>query len=332
MLAQVINKTPFPHFAFEKLGHVNEHWFTVIIKATCDIDPTTGHCEFSDTQLPIVMADKYRTTLENSSLLVETDLVFYKPRGEFYLTGTARVLEGQATPQWESGFTFGSLNKQLTLSGPRYWEYQDIWRLTDPLPITALPLIYEHAFGGHHHEDQAYPDNPIGLGWYDATKLNISERYAAAQISYPQLEHEIGIPSPVAGFGLYSRWWQQRLQYAGTYDDIWINEIRPYYPADFKNDFLMGTPVDQQQDYFKGDEILTLKGLFPESPVVTLTLPKIGFLAAQQVSHQADSHHKLNLDTVSVSLDERKLYLTWRYSQTDLQAGTTLKLNAYKLP
>lgn len=331
MLAQVINKTPFPHFAFEKLGYMNEHWFTVVIKATCDINPTTNYCEFSDTQLPIVMADKYRTTPENSSLLVETDLVLHKPRGELYLTGTARTLEGQAVPHWESGFTLGSLNKQLTLSGPRYWEYQDTWLLTEPLPITALPLIYEHAFGGQH-EKQAYPDNPIGVGWYDVTKLNTSEKYAAPQITYPQLENEIGVSSPVAGFGLYSRWWQQRMQYAGTYDDLWLNETRPYYPADFKNDFLMGAPADQQQAYFKGDETLTLKGVFAESPAVTLTLPKIGFLAEQRVPEQANAYHQLNLDTVHVSLDERKLYLTWRYSQMALQAGTVLQLNAYKLP
>lgn len=334
MLAHVNNNTPFPYFAFEKLGYLNEHWFTVVIKATCDIDPLTGSCKFSDEQLPIVMADKYRTTPENSSLIMETDLVFHKPRGEFYLIGTARTLDGQAAPQWECGFTFGTLQKKLTLSGPRYWEYQGDWQLTEPLPITALPLIYEQAFGGKNHESLDYPENPIGLGWYDTTKLDTTHRYAAPQISYPLSSNiltTIETPWPVAGFGLYSRWWRQRLQYAGTYDDMWLNETHPYYPFDFKYDFLMGTPIDQQQIYFNGDEILTLKGLFAETPEVTLALPKIGFAAEQRVPNQPNSRHKLCLDTVCVSLDERKLYLTWRYSQTALQAETSLELDAYKL-
>ncbi len=83
MPVHVINQTPFPHFAFRKLGYRGEHWFTVVVRVTCDIDPVTGQCSFSDEQQPVIMADRYRNNPENSSLLTETDLIFRKPRGSF---------------------------------------------------------------------------------------------------------------------------------------------------------------------------------------------------------------------------------------------------------
>lgn len=334
MPVHVINQTPFPHFAFRKLGYRGEHWFTVVVRVTCDIDPVTGQCSFSDEQQPVIMADRYRNNPENSSLLTETDLIFRKPRGEFYITGTAYTTDNIPQPQWIAGFTFGQLQKQLTLSGPRFWSYHQGWKADAPAAVTALPLIYENAYGGHDISG-AYPANPVGTGWFSADNADKSARYPLPRITLPGSESVppvFGMPWPVAGFGLYSRWWSPRLQYAGTYDHDWLENTRPYYPADFKPDFFMGAPADQQQEgYFTGNETLTIRGMFPEVAEASFRLPEIGFFAVQDIPGEPLVPDDCVLDTVHLSLDELKLCLTWRYSLTDILPGIPLQIHAYKL-
>ncbi|MBG2802982.1 DUF2169 family type VI secretion system accessory protein [Proteus sp. WDL240414] len=334
MLAHVINQTPFPHFSFEKLGYKDEHWQTLAVKVTCDFDPLTGICDIADEQKPLIMADVYRTTPENSSLLHETDLVSYKPNAEIYLVGTARTLDEMPLTLWETELSIGQINKKLTLSGPRYWEHHHDWQLSSPQPISALPLIYENAYGGKNSLQEAYEKNPIGLGWYESRYLDKALQYPAPQIHYPSVEHAFHLNKPweVAGYGQYSRWWQQRSQFAGTYNDEWLNQIKPYYPDDFKSDFFMSTPADQhQQGFFVGNETLSLSGFFTQTPRVDLVLPNIGFVAIPHLSHSETPYELLKLDTVCVSLDEKKLYLTWRYRQLISTMESTLQLQAYKL-
>ncbi|WP_375710493.1 hypothetical protein, partial [Proteus vulgaris] len=48
-------------------------------------------------------------------------------------------------------------------------------------------------------------------------------------------------------------------------------------------------------------------------------------------SHSKTPYELLALDTICVSLDEQKLYLTWRYRQLISTMESTLQLQAYKL-
>lgn len=332
MPVNVINQTPFPHFAFEKLGYQGERWQTVVVKVTCDIDPVTGHCEIADEQCPVIMADKYRRTPETSSLVTETDLIFCKPRGEFYITGTACTTDNLPLPQWDAGFTLGHLQKKLILSGPRFWSYQNGWQTEPPVPVMAVPLIYENAYGGHDISAAIYPANPVGMGWVSKDNADKSKRYPMPQITLPGSDAAFGMPRAVAGFGLYSRWWPQRLQYAGTYDTGWLESTRPYYPADFKTDFFMAAPADQQQEtYFEGNEILTVQGMFADAAEASFTLPGMGFVLLPNAPEDELTPYICVLDTLHLSLDERRLYLTWRYSRTGLSPDTPLQLHAYKL-
>ncbi|MDM3565562.1 hypothetical protein O9361_18305, partial [Proteus vulgaris] len=73
---------------------------------------------------------------------------------------------------------------------------------------------------------------------------------------------------------------------------------------------------------------LSLSGFFAQTPRVDLALPNIGFVA---ISHSKTPYELLALDTICVSLDEQKLYLTWRYRQLISTMESTLQLQAYKL-
>ncbi len=81
----------------------------------------------------------------------------------------------------------------------------------------------------------------------------------------------------------------------------------------------MGAPADQQQEgYFDGNETLTIRGMFPEVAEASFRLPEIGFFAVQDIPGEPLVPDDCVLDTVHLSLDERKLCLTWRYSLTDI--------------
>nr|MBO8919259.1 DUF2169 domain-containing protein [Proteus mirabilis] len=57
------------------------------------------------------MADVYRTTPENSSLVHETNLVSYKPHAEIYIVGTARTLNNTPVTHWETELSIGQIHK-----------------------------------------------------------------------------------------------------------------------------------------------------------------------------------------------------------------------------
>jgi len=48
-------------------------------------------------------------------------------------------------------------------------------------------------------------------------------------------------------FGPIGRGWSERLKYAGTYDDDWLENVFPFLPA-----YYQAAPADQQLLYLKG--------------------------------------------------------------------------------
>ena len=47
-------------------------------------------------------------------------------------------------------------------------------------------------------------------------------------------------------FGPVGRGWHPRLGYAGTYDQNWLDNVFPFLPADFRDDYYQAAPADQQ--------------------------------------------------------------------------------------
>ena len=65
-------------------------------------------------------------------------------------------------------------------------------------------------------------------------------------------------------FGPVGRAWKQRIQYAGTYDDHWLNNVCPFLPADFRDEYYQAAPADQWIDYPQGGEEVELHNLTPQ--------------------------------------------------------------------
>jgi len=320
-LIEVENHSPFPHFLFEKSGYRGKPFDVLAIKATFRLKTDGTRADLEGQQRPLTMADAYWGEAETSSLKFETDLVIAKQCTDVHVIGHAYAKHNKPCRQWRVGLQIGEMSKQLNVTGPRHWQYESKqWKLGEPEPVLAVPLRYELAYGGRYVNEDAeivvYRQNPIGIGFVDAKQLQTDQVYPAPQfasIDRDKALHNIQDRQLTEGFGPLSRWWEPRVNFAGTYDDEWLKTGWPFLPDDFDFAFYNSAPKSLQADgYLQGDEALVLTGLLPEASVVATALG--GYLPLCVVEDDDNALHKLfpRLDSITVDTDERLIYQTWR--------------------
>lgn len=196
------------------------------------------------------------------------------------------------------------------------------WRLSSPEKTEAVPLRYELAYGGVWHPEgqelQSFSANPVGTGYYpDISGLDTEQQYRAPQLTrYRQPEDTeflIEAPHTPQGTGPMSRWWQSRLRYAGTYDEEWKECRYPFLPDDFNERFYNSAhPELTYPGYLSGNEGIVLEGLLPESNRVVTGLPGLRpvFVLKNHKGHPVTMFP--SADTLTINIDERLIYLTWR--------------------
>ncbi|TMU28891.1 DUF2169 domain-containing protein [Halomonas sp. ATBC28] len=223
---------------------------------------------------------------------------------------TLRSPTGQPRSTWQVRVQVGPLDKRLIVRGPREFRWQLLggWRVTDPSPVSEVPLDYRYAFGGHYSlpdgDDLAntlyYPDNPAGRGWlpsradykrvssevirYLKPDLNAVTRLPAPQLEDPDwlVTSPFDRPAP-ASFGPIAPWWEPRVSYQGTFDNHWKTQRLPYWPEDFDYRFHHSAPADLiAPDYLRGDELMILTDM-SEKPLFTQALKKLGPLRPDEV-------------------------------------------------
>ncbi len=107
--------------------------------------------------------------------------------------------------------------------------------------------------------------NPVGCGYYpDISQLNTSCQYKLPQITSSALSENATILMgnlTFQGVGPVSRWWKSRLQYAGTYNEVWREKRYPYLPDDFDERFYNSAHPDMiYTGFLSGDENISLEG------------------------------------------------------------------------
>lgn len=320
-MIQIENHTPFPVMAFEKHGRHGYVFDVIAFRMTFRLK-NGYYADLADEQDELIMADEYYGEPETSSLKYETELVLYKKSADIHVIGSAAPAGGGSS-QWMAGIRVGDFSKRLMLSGPRCWHYENQrWQLSPPSQVESVPLCYELAYGGNWQKEgqeiKSFSANPVGCGYYpDRHDLNITRQYRAPQITrfLPHEEEYYDITTPFSpqGTGPMSRWWQSRLQYAGTYDEAWQASTRPFLPDDFSERFYNSAhPELIYPSHLIGNEPIVLEGLLPEASRVVTGLP--GY---QPVCVLTDVHNRLHTqrpvaDTLTINLDERLIYLTWR--------------------
>ncbi|EOM6570013.1 hypothetical protein HmCmsJML165_01711 [Escherichia coli] len=273
------------------------------------------------------MSDEYYGESETSSLKSETDLVLCKRNTDIHVTGSAHAPSGDKS-QWKACVRVNSFSKELSLSGVRYLQYErNRWQMSLPDKIINVPLRYELAYGGIWQPDGmeklVFSANPVGCGYYpDISQLNTSCQYKLPQITSSALSENATIFNGESDFfqgvGPVSRWWKSRLQYAGTYNEVWREKRYPYLPDDFDERFYNSAHPDMiYTGFLSGDENISLEGFFKFEQVVKTKLPGIRPVLILKTKNNTSHMFLPVADTMVIDLSRQEIYLTWRLTIPD---------------
>ncbi len=326
---KIENPTLFPADALPIIGPRGEPLLTVIVKGTFLYGQ--GVTEVADEQLPIAYGDSYNNG--NGDVYYESDIVPYKKKTDIVLNATAIAPDETPAKSVQVAVKVGEIEKRLLVFGERFWNHAGVlsrgYTMTDTKPFLRRPIVYEDAFGGVDEVSGAYcNENLVGKGMYSSKP---KQNLAGKPLPCIEDPHDlIGCiddrPQPV-GFGFYSRSWQPRVAYAGTYDQAWRNKRCPLPPKDFDPLFYNGAHPDLQIDgYLKGNEPVVLRNLTPDGETA-FQLPGIKVLC--KIERRGEEGNKenpalvMNPDTLFIETEQRRYCIVWRVATAvvDLSAA-----------
>jgi hypothetical protein len=314
---QIDNATPYVLEALHLIDEECRPLLVPIVKATFRID-RRGHCELADEQRGLELGGRcFGDDAESSSYRYEPEVAFHKPATDVVVIGHAHAPAG-ATREMLVEVRVGSLMKALRVVGDRVWfKAGGLAAISTPAAFEQMPLVYERAYGGW---DRSHPDpeqhavelrNPVGRGF---RRHGFEEGVPLPNVEDPG--HPIGAPGDTpapAGVGFTSPHWQPRARLAGTYDERWQRERCPLLPPDFdRRYFNAASPGLIAPRYLRGDEPVRLTGMTPDG-VLAFLLPGVAPPSIGVKLHATrEQALKLELDTVIIEPDERRVMLLWR--------------------
>ena len=291
----------------------------VVVKGTFLIPAIAGaRLALHDQQEPLAMSDVFHGEPGLSAPKYEVDFALSKPRCDILLDGHAYSPGGRPTDRLTVGLGIGAWSKSFCVVGDRVWFTSGSPQATAPTPFTQMPISYNHAFGGVDlkHEDPAqhaaFMPNPSGRGfhkhfnmeWLDGSPLpNTEENHAS--VVQPD-----GAYRPMS-FGPIGRHWEPRSRYAGTYDEHWLENVFPFLPADFDEQYYQAAPLDQQLPKPLGEQLVILSNLTPDGRR-QFVLPH--FDAPIHVIPRKGKRENLlaHADTIMIEPDFERVTITWR--------------------
>ena len=303
--------------ATDKTGR---EWLVVVAKGAYAIPDLPDHePTLLQKQVPLVMSDVFTGEPGFSAPLYEIDFAPRKPRCDVLLNGSCYAPDGRPAPYVPVGLKIGSLAKSFKVVGPRVYKAGLLYcKPGEPQPFTVLPITYDNAYGGvdRTNEDPAkqrwYPLNHAGVGYHPtkrAEELDGMPLPNTEELGNP-VSRPDGSYRPMA-FGPVGRAWQQRIQWAGTYDQAWLNGKAPFLPDDFDDRYFQAAPEDQQMGFLRGAEQVVLINLTLRGRVA-FQLPD---LALPVLLRRKDgSRHDGNpvVDTITIEPDLNRFTLVWR--------------------
>lgn len=297
-------------------------WLVVVAKGTYAFpsDPERSP-RLIEEQIPLVMVDVFSGEPGTSATVYENDFAACKPRCDVLVNGSCHAPGGRPARSVDVAFRVGSLSKSFKVVGHREFKSGLFSQtLGEPRPFTVLPITYDHAYGGvdRPNDDatnhQWYRLNHAGVGFHPNTSAELDGKPLpnTEQLGDPVTRTQ-GSYNPMA-FGPIGRAWQQRIRYAGTYDQDWLDNQFPFLPRDFDTRYFQCAPEDQQIDYPSGSEEVILVHLTPQGRTA-FRLPTdlrqpVLFHSRQGGVTEVPSV----VDTVLIEPDAGRLALVWRAS------------------
>ncbi|BCE02722.1 DUF2169 family type VI secretion system accessory protein [Marinicellulosiphila megalodicopiae] len=273
---------------------------TIIIKGTFDLK----HQEtamFSEIQMPVI-GDQFAFGNPKGWLQYDSDFAFFKDNADFIVNGSCYPPKNETVNECHVKVSLDSIEKKLLIKGDRYESPGLAGSSASKADnFSVMSVNYSNSYGG---KDE--PTNPAGKG-IDKNQQGI--KWFPNVIDLNQ-----GEEAP-ASFGAVNKAWPVRIALAGTYDENWQNTRWPWFPEDFDWAFFNAAQPELIYDgYLKGDEPVKFHNMHPDHPVFEASLPEVMPVCYLNNIEEEEfiAVEEINLDTVTVDMDSRRMMLVWR--------------------
>ena len=243
----------------------------VVVKGTFTIPRSGEEPRLAEEQVPLVMTNVFTGEPGFSAPLYEIDFAPRKPHCDVLFCGSAYAPGGRPAERVGVSLRVGAMTKAFDVVGNRVWTGGLLgFSPSKPEPFTVMPISYNNAFGGvdktrddekQHHW---YPTNHAGMGYYyhPSPKAVEGKPLCNTEETGKRITRPDGDYRPMA-FGPIGRAWSQRVPFAGTYDKHWLDDVFPFLPKDFRDEYFQAASADQWIDYPQGGEEVELVNLTP---------------------------------------------------------------------
>lgn len=316
----LLNNSPFAAQELYLTDEDGQTLLVVVVQATYAGTPEAA-LVLAEEQPPVELRGTYNGEPGASSYRLEPQMAPYKLATDVVLLGHAYAPR-YGVPHVDVRFLLGPVRKTVRVFGDRKWYHRmGFEAASEPQPFEKIPLIYDRAFGGwdrtpeNPEKHTCESRNPLGMGYHHKSYCRFVEGEPLPNLEDPrQLLTGYSKAPPPAGFGFLGPDWMPRVEYAGTYDETWMQTRMPLLPKDFDRRFFNAVPPDQMAPLgaLQGTEQGLVVGAVPEGQW-TFTLPgeppprcTVHFKRAEPQTPAA------NLDTVIVDTDARQVSLLWR--------------------
>jgi hypothetical protein len=303
-----------------------EH-LVIVVKASWQI-PHSGQRPRPIIPTALAQADEFVGEPGESAMLYGADFARYKPRCDVLFDACAHAPQAIEVKELTVAFQVGPIQKGLKVTGARQWRKTlGIYSLSKAQAFTSMPLHYGLAFGGTRTYQKGSGDkaqtlteallsNPAGTGWGGPKTSGDLDGVAAPSLQ--AMDETISSPTgkytPIA-FSAVARHCQPRSQYVGTYDAHWQQEICPFLPEDFDEQYHQCAPQDQQMAYPQGGEEVILRNMMAGRDYVRFKLPKLDQLQVRILRKDYSvATPTAVVDTLYFEPEQERFSAIWRVS------------------
>jgi len=331
---EITNQTPFPAIAWDSVDS-NERWYqTSLIRVKYQLvyQNQQWQLRLASDQGELFGADVFYDEDIYQPVQYESDFVTFKQHSDIIVNANTYSPTQRAEKNWTCSVSVSSpdnerLNhSELRIKGAHEWQYTSPvgWSKTVLKKTQKVSLRYSNAFGGKVANPDAEGDTDLFLAYsdYNAVGTGIThkdmpkENFPAHQLefSHARLKQQ----KYAAGFGFTHRSWKPRIDYAGTYDQDWLDNTHPNPPQDFDvKHHQAANPELLMQGYIQANSMIRLNNLHPEQAVIQFHLPELHCFT--------DIHHKqqftrqsMVIDTVLIDIESEDetawcVYLSYRH-------------------
>jgi len=241
-----------------------------------------------------------------SAIQAESDFAFSKTNTDLVVTGKVRSYAKKPVTHMQCRVLIDEhVDKTLYVYGDREWiQHGGAVTCSQPKPFIEKAVDYSNAMGGDAR-------NRIGCGALPDNR-QLQER-GVPSVFYPNQNWQANaMQVAVAGFGPVAAFSEPRSRYAGTYDEEWYENQRPFYPQDCDERFFQVVPEDQQcNGFLVGGERLLLSGFCHNGPL-SFRVPSDKYLASAEF--MSNRQKEMSLYTLSVDTDSRRIEATYSAS------------------